>query len=171
MYDVLELCAKPWRRDEPVICVDERSEQLLGDSRVCMSRVSGTPLRRVVFQYMPKHGSWLKMAGIEMAGLSRQRGTVASEISRCSSAKWPPGDGAATPNHRVVVRPTRDRDSVGWTLCFVINELLYKARLGTAPARGAFGLPGVEPDIGDRLPNFGLALLDQILLEGARDQG
>ena len=33
MYDLLALYAKPLRRDEPVICIDEKSLQLLGHSR------------------------------------------------------------------------------------------------------------------------------------------
>ena len=28
MYDLLELYARPYREDEPVICVDEKSKQL-----------------------------------------------------------------------------------------------------------------------------------------------
>lgn len=33
MYDVLELYARPYRKDEPVICIDEKSKQLIRDSR------------------------------------------------------------------------------------------------------------------------------------------
>lgn len=33
MYDLLELYARPYREDEPVICVDEKSKQLLQQSR------------------------------------------------------------------------------------------------------------------------------------------
>lgn len=34
IYDVLDLYALPYNRDEPVVCVDEKSKQLLGDTRV-----------------------------------------------------------------------------------------------------------------------------------------
>lgn len=34
MYDVLELYARPYRAQEPVICIDEKSKQLIRDSRV-----------------------------------------------------------------------------------------------------------------------------------------
>jgi hypothetical protein len=34
MYDVLDLYALPYNRDEPVVCVDEKSKQLLADTRV-----------------------------------------------------------------------------------------------------------------------------------------
>ncbi len=33
MYDVLELYARPYRSQEPVICIDEKSKQLIRDSR------------------------------------------------------------------------------------------------------------------------------------------
>ena len=33
MYDVLELYARPYRAQEPVICIDEKSKQLIRDSR------------------------------------------------------------------------------------------------------------------------------------------
>jgi hypothetical protein len=156
MYDLLDLYARPWRADEPVICIDEKSKQLLSDSRCglpmvacrparidyeyvrtgtsnifvaveprggrriaqvtdhrgkadfvhfaqrlidgayrsarrihlvmdnlsihfksCFVDTLGAPaarrlLRRVVFHYTPKHGSWLNMAEIELAALGRQ---------------------------------------------------------------------------------------------------
>ena len=156
MYDLLDLYARPWRVDEPVICVDEKSKQLLHESRPNLPMVPGTPvrcdyeyvrsgtcnvfvaveprggrrvtqvtdhrgkadfvafvqrlvdivyrsarrihlvvdnldthfqkcftqvlgareanklLRRVIFHYTPKHGSWLNMAEIEIAALGRQ---------------------------------------------------------------------------------------------------
>jgi len=46
MYELLDLYARPWRADEPVICVDEKSKQLLHESRPCLPMVPGTPLRR-----------------------------------------------------------------------------------------------------------------------------
>ena len=33
MYDLLELYARPYRKQEPVICIDEKSKQLIRDSR------------------------------------------------------------------------------------------------------------------------------------------
>ncbi|MGH9818401.1 MAG: transposase, partial [Candidatus Acidiferrales bacterium] len=33
MYEVLELYARPYRKHEPVICIDEKSKQLVRDSR------------------------------------------------------------------------------------------------------------------------------------------
>jgi DDE superfamily endonuclease len=156
MYDLLDLYARPWSAREPVICVDEKSKQLLLDSRAHLPMVAGKPLRRdyeyvrtgtcnvfvaveplggrritqvtdhrgkaefvafakhlidtvyrsarrihlvvdnlsthfrscfvdtlgeratrmllrrVVFHYTPKHGSWLNMAEIEIAALGRQ---------------------------------------------------------------------------------------------------
>jgi hypothetical protein len=46
MYDLLDLYAKPWRKDEPVICVDEKSKQLLRDSRPGLPMAPGMPQRR-----------------------------------------------------------------------------------------------------------------------------
>lgn len=46
MYDLLDLYARPWNATEPVICVDEKSKQMLLDSRAHLPMVPGTPLRR-----------------------------------------------------------------------------------------------------------------------------
>ena len=46
MYDLLDLYAKPWSANEPVVCVDEKSKQLLHDSRPSLPMVPGTALRR-----------------------------------------------------------------------------------------------------------------------------
>jgi hypothetical protein len=46
MYDLLDLYARPWNANEPVVCVDEKSKQLLHDSRPSLPMVSGAPLRR-----------------------------------------------------------------------------------------------------------------------------
>ena len=156
MYALLDLYARPLPKDEPLVCVDEKSKQLLKHSRAPLPMVPGTPLRedyeyvregtrnlfvavepragrrivvvtarrtkrdfvafirhlldkvypkarrihlvldnlnthfrrvfdeimgirratqllrRVQFHYTPKHASWLNMAEIEIAALSRQ---------------------------------------------------------------------------------------------------
>ena len=46
MYNMLDLYAKPWSAYEPVVCVDEKSKQLLLDSRASLPLVPGTALRR-----------------------------------------------------------------------------------------------------------------------------
>jgi hypothetical protein len=46
MYQLLELYARPLRRDEPVICLDEKSTQLLGDSRAPLPMRPGVPARQ-----------------------------------------------------------------------------------------------------------------------------
>ena len=46
MYDLLDLYARPLRRDEPVVCVDEKSTQLLRDSRPGLPMRPGSPLRQ-----------------------------------------------------------------------------------------------------------------------------
>ncbi len=43
MYDVLELYAQPYRAREPVICIDEKSKQLIRDSRAPLPMKPGRP--------------------------------------------------------------------------------------------------------------------------------
>lgn len=45
MYDVLELYARPYRAQEPVICIDEKSKQLTRDSRAPLSMQPGMPAK------------------------------------------------------------------------------------------------------------------------------
>ncbi|MDP2793952.1 MAG: IS630 family transposase [Sulfurisoma sp.] len=46
MYDLLDLYARPFRPGEPVICLDEKSKQLLQDSRTPLPIRPGTPMRQ-----------------------------------------------------------------------------------------------------------------------------
>ena len=46
MYDLLDLYARPFRPEEPVVCLDEKSKQLLWDSRTPLPIRPGTPVRR-----------------------------------------------------------------------------------------------------------------------------
>lgn len=46
MYDLLDLYARPFRSKEPVVCLDEKSKQLLKDSRTPLPIKPGTPLRQ-----------------------------------------------------------------------------------------------------------------------------
>jgi hypothetical protein len=46
MYDLLALYAKPLRRDEPVICIDEKSLQLLGHSRKPLPMAAHAPAKQ-----------------------------------------------------------------------------------------------------------------------------
>lgn len=46
MYDLLALYARPFRSFEPVVCLDEKSTQLLADSRRPLAMRKGTPLRQ-----------------------------------------------------------------------------------------------------------------------------
>ena len=45
MYDLLELYARPYRAHEPVICIDEKSKQLLRDSRPSIPMKPGAPAK------------------------------------------------------------------------------------------------------------------------------
>ena len=46
MYNVLDLYHRPYNPDEPVVCVDEKSKQLLADTRVAIARKPGAPLKQ-----------------------------------------------------------------------------------------------------------------------------
>lgn len=46
MYDLLDLYARPFRPGEPVICLDEKSKQLLKDSRTPLPIRPGVPVRQ-----------------------------------------------------------------------------------------------------------------------------
>jgi transposase len=45
MYNLLDLYARPFRAREPVVCLDEKSKQLLKNSRPSLPIRPGTPLR------------------------------------------------------------------------------------------------------------------------------
>lgn len=45
MYDVLELYARPYHAQEPVICIDEKSKQLIRDSRRGLPMRPGAPAK------------------------------------------------------------------------------------------------------------------------------
>ncbi len=46
MYDLLNLYARPFRPEEPVVCVDEKSKQLLKDSRAPLPMRPGRAVRQ-----------------------------------------------------------------------------------------------------------------------------
>ena len=45
MYDVLELYARPYHEQEPVICIDEKSKQLIQDARRALPMKPGSPAK------------------------------------------------------------------------------------------------------------------------------
>jgi hypothetical protein len=45
MYDVLDVYARPYRKQEPVICIDEKNKQLIRDSRVPLPMKCGAPAK------------------------------------------------------------------------------------------------------------------------------
>ena len=45
MYDVLDVYAQPYREQEPVICIDEKSKQLIRDSRASLPMKAGAPAK------------------------------------------------------------------------------------------------------------------------------
>jgi len=46
MYSLLTRYGKPFRFDEPVICIDEKSQQLIGHSRAALPMKSSTPAKQ-----------------------------------------------------------------------------------------------------------------------------
>ena len=55
MYDVLDLYQLPYNPDEPVVCVDEKTKQLLADTRVALAAKPGVPGKQD-YEY-ERHGS------------------------------------------------------------------------------------------------------------------
>jgi hypothetical protein len=189
MHDLLDLYARPFKRSEPVVCVDEKSTQLLAHSRAPLPMRPGRPLRqdyeyvrggtanlfvavepkagrrtvavtehrgkldfvafmrdllqrvyrrarrihlvvdnldthfrrafedvlgvpaarqllrRVVFHHTPKHGSWLNMAEIEIAVLTRQ----------CLQRRVPDQDNLRQEVRAWQRRRNRERRTIEWT--------------------------------------------------------
>jgi hypothetical protein len=66
MYDLLDLYVRPFRPCEPVVCVDEKSKQLLKDSRSPLPARSGTPLR-MDYEYV-RRGTCNLFVAIESQG-------------------------------------------------------------------------------------------------------
>jgi len=45
MYDLLDLYARPYQKNEPVVCVDEKSKQLLEQPRASIPASPGSPIK------------------------------------------------------------------------------------------------------------------------------
>jgi len=45
MYDLLDLYARPYQKNEPVVCVDEKSKQLLEQPRAPIAATPGKPIK------------------------------------------------------------------------------------------------------------------------------
>jgi hypothetical protein len=66
MYDLLDLYARPFRPGEPVVCIDEKSKQLLEDSRPSLPVRPGMPLR-LDYEYV-RHGTCNLFVAVEPKG-------------------------------------------------------------------------------------------------------
>ena len=77
MYDLLELYARPLRHNEPVICLDEKSTQLLGNSRAPLPMRPGVPVRED-YEYV-RGGTRNLFVAVEPKGGQR---TVAVTVRR-----------------------------------------------------------------------------------------
>ena len=80
MYNLLALYARPLRNDEPVICIDEKSLQLLAHSREPLPMVPGAPLKQD-YEYVRKGTTNLFVAvepkaGQRVVSVTAQRGKV-----------------------------------------------------------------------------------------------
>ena len=69
MYELLDLYARPWRPDEPVVCVDEKSTQLLQHSRTPLPMRAGAP-QRVDYEYV-RAGTRNLFVAVEPKGCCR----------------------------------------------------------------------------------------------------
>ena len=76
MEDVLDVYELPYNPKRPVVCMDEKPYQLLGDAREPLPMRPGDKARRIIkrleIHYTPKHGSWLDIAEIELNVMTRQ---------------------------------------------------------------------------------------------------
>lgn len=70
MYHLLALYARPLRRDEPVVCVDEKSLQLLAHSRAPMAMKPGS-VRKEDYEYVRRGTANLFVAVEPKAGRRR----------------------------------------------------------------------------------------------------
>lgn len=80
MYDLLALYARPLREDEPVICIDEKSLQLLAHSREPLPMVPGAKAKQD-YEYVRKGTTNLFVAvepkaGQRIVSVTAQRGKV-----------------------------------------------------------------------------------------------
>ena len=63
MYDVLELYARPYRASEPVICIDEKSKQLIRDSRAPLPMKLGMPAAKYDYEYVRSYSRRTRWPG------------------------------------------------------------------------------------------------------------
>ena len=88
MEDVLDLYTKPYDKKDPVICFDEKSKQLIADTRSVKKAKKGKPLRRD-YEYK-RNGTRNIFVAVEPKGGNREitvtkrrtRSDFANEISR-----------------------------------------------------------------------------------------
>lgn len=66
MYDVLEIYARTYRKDEPVICIDEKSKQLIRDSRPSLPMKPGVPAK-IDYEYV-REGTCNVFVAVEPQG-------------------------------------------------------------------------------------------------------
>ena len=69
MYDVLNVYARPYRKQEPVICIDEKSKQLIRDSRASLAMKSGAPAK-LDYEYI-REGTCNVFVAVEPKGRRR----------------------------------------------------------------------------------------------------
>lgn len=69
MFDVLEVYQRPYNPLLPVVCIDEKSQQLLTDIRVALSTKPGKP-KRVDYEY-ERHGTVNIFVAVEPKGKKR----------------------------------------------------------------------------------------------------
>jgi hypothetical protein len=102
MYALLELYARPLSRIEPVICIDEKSLQLLGNSRATLPMAAGVPAKHD-YEYT-RHGTTNLFVAVEpkagqrTVSVTKHRGkvdfvTFVSELltqtyAKARRAKW-----------------------------------------------------------------------------------
>jgi hypothetical protein len=85
MYDLLDLYELPYNAKKPVICMDEKSKQLLGEKRKPLSQKPGSPLR-YDYEYT-RNGTRNIFVAVEPKG-GRRVVTVTKRRARCDFARF-----------------------------------------------------------------------------------
>lgn len=70
MEDILDLYEKPYNPEEPVVCFDEKSKQLLEDTRIAIPTQAGKPRRRD-YEYK-RNGTRNVFCSVEPKGAHRE---------------------------------------------------------------------------------------------------
>ena len=85
MYDLLDLYALPYDARKPILCIDEKSKQLLGEKRKPIPQKPGSPMK-YDYEYT-RNGTRNIFMAVEPKG-GRRVGEVTKRRTRCDFARF-----------------------------------------------------------------------------------